>query len=206
MNINSEEIDQVLKDDNWAFLNSLLYKMCAEHFDHRNVDVVTAKICMIGRTYSASIERRKIRHKKIASDEFYERIVAPEIIRSDIDKWLSYLRKVKTISERDLPDILKTHSQVMKLLKRISGMDNRSLTSKYLHFHLPCLFYIYDSRAVKGLRQIFPGFRVKNRYTGYDEEYSRFCQRLFYLQEKVKEKFGEKLTTRQLDKLLLLKA
>jgi hypothetical protein len=206
MNINKKEITSVLKENNWAFFNSLLYKMCSEHFEHKNVDVVMAKVCIIGRAYSVSIERRKIKGKKITSDGYYEKIVAPAIIDSDIDKWLSFLKRFKTISEENLPDILKTHLKVMKLFNRISGMDKRSLTSKYLHFHLPDLFYIYDSRAVKGLRLVLPGFRVKNKLNGYDEEYSKFCQKLFYLQEKIGGRFGKKLTTRQLDRLLLLKS
>jgi hypothetical protein len=65
--------------------------MCSEHFEHKNVGVVIAKVCIIGRTYSASIERRKIKTTKITSDEFYEKVVAPAIINSDIDKWLSCL-------------------------------------------------------------------------------------------------------------------
>ncbi len=206
MNINKKEITQVLKENNWAFFNSLLYKMCSEYFEHKNVDVVMAKVCIIGRAYSASIERRKIKDKKITSDGYYEKIVAPAIIGSDIDKWLSCLKRFKTISEENLPDILKTHLKVMKLFNRISGMDKRSLASKYLHFHLPDLFYIYDSRAVKGLRLILPNFRVKNKLNGYDEEYSKFCQKLFYLQEKIGGRFGKKLTTRQLDRLLLSKS
>lgn len=206
MNINKKEITQVLKENNWAFFNSLLYKMCSKHFEHKNVDIVMAKVCIIGRAYSASIERRKIKGRKITSDGFYEKIVAPAIIGSDIDKWLSCLKRFKEISEENLPGILKTHLQVMKLFKRISGMDKRSLASKYLHFHLPDLFYIYDSRAVKGLRLILPGFRVKNKLNGHDEEYSKFCQKLFYLQEKIGERFGKKLNTRQLDRLLLLKS
>jgi len=207
MNINKKEITQVLKENNkWAFFNSLLYKMCSKHFEHKNVGVVMAKVCIIGRAYSTSIERRKIKGKKITSDRFYKEKVAPAIIRSDIDKWLSCLKKFKTINEGNLPYILKTHLKVMRLFKKISGMNQRSLASKYLHFHLPDLFYIYDSRAVKGLRLVLPGFRVKNKLNGYDEEYSKFCQKLFYLQEKIGERFGKKLTTRQLDRLLLLKS
>ncbi len=148
MNIHKKEITQVLKENNWAFFNSLLYKMCSEHFEHKNVDVVMAKVCIIGRAYSASIERRKIKGKKITSEVYYEKIVAPAIIGSDIDKWLSCLKRFKAISEENLPDILKTHLKVMKLFKRISGMDKRSLAAKYLHFHLPDLFYIYLHRLI----------------------------------------------------------
>jgi len=206
MNIHKKEITQVYEEDKWAFFNNLLYEMCSKHFEHKNVDVVMAKVCIIGRAYSASIERRKIEGDKITTDELYEKEVGPQIKKSDIDKWLSSLKIYKEISEENLPYILNTHLKVMNLFKKISGMENRSLASKYLHFHLPDLFYIYDSIAVKSLRLILPGFRIKNELNGYDEEYSNFCQKLFYLQKKIEERFGEKLTTRQLDRLLLLKS
>jgi len=206
MNIHKKEIAQALKENNWSFFNSLLYKICSKHFEHKNVDVVMAKVCIIGRTYSASIERRKTKTTKITSDDFYEKVVAPAIIESDIDKWLSRLKRYKEISEKSLPGILEVHLKVMKLFKRISGMDKRSLASKYLHFHLPDLFYIYDSRAAKGLRLTLPGFRIKSKLNGHDEEYSKFCHKLFYLQEKIRERFGKKLNTRQLDRLILLKS
>ncbi len=205
MNIHKKEIAKALKENNWSFFNNLIYKMCSKHFEHKNVDVVMAKVCIIGRTYSASIERRKTKTTKITSDDFYEKVVAPAIIDSDIDKWLSRLKRYKEISEKSLTGILEVHLKVMKLFRRISEMNNRSLASKYLHFHLPDLFYIYDSRAVKGLGLTLPGFRVKDKLDGYDEKYSMFCQKLFYLQEKIGERFSKKLTTRQLDRLLLLK-
>jgi len=39
-----------------------------------------------------------------------------------------------------------------KLFSKISGLNKRSLASKYLHFHVPELFYISDSRAYDAMR------------------------------------------------------
>ena len=204
--ISQKDIDRALKDNNWTWFNSKLYQLCSKNFQHKTADVVMAKICIIGRTYSASIERRKIKLNKTPTDDFYEKIVAPVIIRSHIDKWLSSVKRYKTINKNRLPCIMEIHSNLMKVFKKISGMDKRSLASKYLHFHLPSLFYIYDSRAVKGLRTILPNFRVGNDFVKCDPEYSKFCHKLFYLQEAIKEEYNKILTPRQLDRLLLLKA
>lgn len=207
MNVHKKDILGVLKDDNWVFFNNILYETCSSHFEHKRIDIVMAKVCLIGRAYSASIERRHIEEgHRINSDRFYERIVAPAVIASDIDQWLNGLSGFTEVSKQSLPYVLETHLRVMNLFRQISGMEKRSLVSKYLHFHLPELFYIYDSRAVKGMRRILPGFRIQNRLDGYDKEYSKFCQKSFYLQEAIKQKFGRKLTTRQLDRLLLNKS
>ena len=44
MNIHKKEIAQALKENNWSFFNSLLYKICSKHFEHKNVDVVASGI------------------------------------------------------------------------------------------------------------------------------------------------------------------
>lgn len=206
MNITKKNIDSVITDNNWAFMNRILYKMCSKHKEHKDTSIVMAKVCLIGRSYSASIERRKTKTKKRGSDNFYEKIVASAIMNSDIDIWLNDLHEHRTINEQNLGELISTHSKVMKLFKKISGMNKRSLASKYLHFHLPNLFYIYDSRAVKGLRLILPRHRVRSILTGYDDEYSKFCRKLFFLQNEILRKYNQRLTTRQLDRLLLLKA
>jgi len=206
MKITKKDIDSVVADDNWAFMNRILYRMCSNNREHRNVSIVIAKGCLIGRSYSASIERRKTKARKRSSDDFYEKRVAPVIIKSDIDEWISDFQGHRTINEQNLGNVISTHSKVMKLFKKISGMDKRSLASKYLHFHLPNLFYIYDSRAVKGLRAILPRHKTRNTFTNCDDEYSKFCQKLFFLQNEIRKEYGQNLTTRQLDRLLLLKA
>lgn len=207
MNITRKDIDSVvMADNNWAFMNRILYEMCSKHKEHKDTSIVMAKVCLIGRSYSASIERRKTKSTKGSSNDFYEKIVAPVIMNSDIDIWLNDLHRHRTINEQNLGQAISIHSKVMKLFKKISGMDKRSLASKYLHFHLPNLFYIYDSRAVKGLRAILPRHRGRNMLTGYDDEYSKFCRKLFFLQNEMLRKYNQDLTTRQLDRLLLLKA
>ena len=206
MNINEDEIKAAQKDNNWVFSNNILYEMCKKNPTHTDIPVIMGKIYLIGRAYSASIERRKGKEEKDGTDIFYENKVAPQIKKSNIDEWLDELRLDKSINEKNMGKIIKTHSKVMKLFNEISGMNKRSLASKYLHFHLPELFYIYDSRAVEGFRVILPSFRIKDNYSSCDKEYSKFFQKMYYLHSEIKEEYDLDLNTRQLDKLLLLKA
>lgn len=206
INIKEKDVKQTLKDDNWAFFNKLLYDLCSNNFEHKKTNIVMTKICIIGRSYSASIERRKINGKKPSSENFYEKKVAPMIIRSNIDQWINELKTFNEICENNLDNILNIHAKVMGLFNKISGINKRSLASKYLHFHLPNLFYIYDSRAVKGLRSILHGYRIKHVIKRHDEEYSKFFIKSLYLQNNIKDEFNISLSTRQLDRLLLMKS
>jgi hypothetical protein len=44
----------------------------------------------------------------------------------------------------------------MTVLRDLTGLEKRALASKYLHFHLPRLFFIYDSRAAGVMRRVSP--------------------------------------------------
>ncbi|MCI0640696.1 MAG: hypothetical protein L0Y72_16605 [Gemmataceae bacterium] len=56
----------------WDLGNAALYDLCQEHPGHKKRDEIIAKIWLIGRSYSASIERR--RHVYPSDGEFYESI------------------------------------------------------------------------------------------------------------------------------------
>ena len=107
---------------------------------HDNAHEVVAKIAMIGRAYSASVERRK--NAETTSDrDFYYGYVAPLIVDSDLDKRLDALRKYQTPTTENLPEILATHLYLQELLKKATEMNKRSFASKYLH----CIFIVQIS-------------------------------------------------------------
>ena len=58
MNIPKELIVQCLKSP-WDFVNKVLYDLCITHFYHTDVGEILAKVLLIGREYSAAIERGK---------------------------------------------------------------------------------------------------------------------------------------------------
>jgi hypothetical protein len=93
----------------------------------------------------------------------------------------------------------------MDLFRDISGLEKRSLASKYLHFHRPDLFYLYDSRASAGARAATPPIgAIPNVQTAQaDAEYLKQVRRCQWIADDVAKRFDMRLTPRQIDKLLL---
>lgn len=186
----------------WDLGNDVLYELCRKHPLHHEAPAVIAKVWLIGRSYAAAIERR--REKDDKNDDFYVQTVAPAIINSEIDAWIGSAAQYETPSATSLEAILATHAKVTELFNQISGLEKRSLASKYLHFHVPNLFYIYDTRAVEAMRTLSSVVgRVSKGGTHADNEYRKFAEKCLRLQEHVKEQFNVLLTPRELDKLLL---
>jgi hypothetical protein len=187
----------------WDLLNQILYDLCSNYPHHKLDSEIIAKINIIGRVYAAAIERRK--NKKADTDDFYLEEVAPKIRKFKFDKVLSKLKKTDQLNFETLPVIIEVHGEVTKIFKKISGMDKRSLASKYLHFHYPHLFFIYDSRAVKGLRaysQIVGKTESQPILRG-DQDYLKFSNKCLKLKTYISTELGEDLTLREFDNLLL---
>lgn len=190
----------------WIFANNVLYNLCAEHPDHNDKHCIVAKVWLIGRSYAAAIERRRNK-KDISSDDFYYDVVAPEMLKigKKLDTRIEKIKTFPSIDTDNLPYILETHNKLMTLFCDLTKLEKRSLASKYLHFHCPNAFYIYDSRANTALKQ----FIKKDKETPvikdgkFDKEYKFFCLRMLELQNYCTEETGEIPTPRKLDGFLL---
>jgi len=212
LNITKTQVQKAKEHDIWRFGNNVLYDLCENHPKHDSEEIVAAKIWILGRTYAAPIERRII-HRELDADSFYTKIVVTEIMKSEIDTCICSLRQFSEIDNASIGRILQTHKQLTDLFKHISGRKLRSLASKYLHFHLPNLFYIFDTNAVgvvnKITKEITKEYRFKDNIIEkrkiYDEEYGRFFSKAFQLAQWIRKKFETELTPRQLDRLLLEK-
>ena len=113
----------------WFLFDKVLYDLCQQYPRHDNAHEVVAKIAMIGRAYSASVERRK-NAETTSERDFYYGYVAPLIVDSDLDKRLDALRKYQTPTTKNLPEILATHLYLQELLKKATEMNKRSFASK----------------------------------------------------------------------------
>ena len=141
--------DALNKNRVWDLGNKVLYDLCSGHPNHKTDEEIIAKVWLIGRSYAAAIERRKNKTADSEGDFFYEETVAPKIKNSEIDKWFEEIRTNPT------PEVaVKIHRKLTNLFAEISGLDKRSLASKYLHFHFDGLFFIYDARAVRAITNI----------------------------------------------------
>lgn len=190
--------------------NGVLYEMCKKYPYHKDIAEVVGKTWIIGRSYAVSLERNK--NNKNISDDFYSKKVAPCFIKGNFDKKLSDVRKLRELKEKNIPIILKTHKEVVDFIRKKVTKDNkRSFASKYLHFHFPKLFFIYDSRAsnaIDGVVRSVGGFKYSRHIKNirrFDKSYATFFVKCFYFQDFCK-KNGVSLTTRQIDSFLVDKA
>lgn len=195
-------VDQAKGSHDWDLGNTILYDMCKANPLHADVPCVIAKVWLIGRSYAAAIERG--RKKKGQSDEFYVQVVGPTIVDSEIDSWIGSAKRCKGVSRSSIDVTLDVHHRTTKLLKKISSVGKRSLASKYLHFHVPEMFYLFDTRALKALRTLSSYIgSVSDTRKPCDEKYGKFARRCLALQERVEADHSEHLSPRQLDNLLL---
>lgn len=179
----------------------MLYQLCRDYPDHKSPEVITAKVWLIGRSYAAAIERGRTTEED--GDSFYESRVVPKIQASRLDEHIDRVRQFREINLESIPTILTTHKYLTDLFAQISGKDKRSLASKYLHFHCPSLFFLYDSRAARGARVLYPRFRSELPIKKVDQEYAKFFLRLVQLREDINGKEGRLLSTRQIDNILI---
>lgn len=188
--------------DNWSFGNQILYDMCLKNPSHTNKKVIIGKIWLIGRSYAAAIER--IKEKSVSSDDFYSDVVAPHFLHFGVewDDKLEDLKSTKEVSLDNLQDILNIHKFLVDKITEIAKLKKHSLVSKYLHFHLPNHFFIYDSRAAESINRFVHKERKETLLEG-DEIYVDFCMRAMQLREYIFEKYGEKCSPRDIDSFLL---
>jgi hypothetical protein len=192
----------------WDIGNRTLYDLCKKHPKHTDEQEIIAKFWLIGRAYAAAIERRK--EKGIHSgNDFYTKKVAPRIKKAGIDKTLEPLKSFKRINDKNADKIIEIHRKLTELLSddSFTGLEKRSLASKYLHFHFPNLYFIYDSRAKKAIGKILtrsetPKTLIKKEH---DTEYKKFVEKCLYLRSKIESRPDIKspFTPRHLDNLLL---
>ena len=218
----TESIDELLKEslddksERWNFANDILYKMCKENPKHENEHVIVAKIWLIGRSYAAAIERTE--KAREANDFYYEKVV-PKVseIKGGLDSRIAELNngeKYERLSRDNLDEALEAHKFLINAFHEITGQDKHSLVSKYLHFHCPSMFYIYDSRAVSAINEITVKMKEKSKEFkelrkpdleegDYDKCYSDFCAKVLALQEYIEKEHGQKVTPRTIDSFLL---
>lgn len=201
LEVDTKRLLHLTKREFWNLGNEILYRLCQEYPDHKSPEVIIAKVWLIGRSYAAAIERGRTIEED--GDYFYETRVVQKIQSSQIDNNLYKVKKFSEINSQSIPMILKIHKYLTDLFADISGKEKRSLASKYLHFHCPNLFFIYDSRALRGAREIYPRFRSKLSIKKVDQEYTKFFSKVVQLRDDIYRKEGRLLSPRELDNILI---
>jgi hypothetical protein len=185
--------------------NEVLYELCQQYPRHDDPGAIYAKILLIGRSHAAAIERRD-KDLEIPNDEFYERKVVPGIQRSSLDEWIDQAAATPGVTAESLHVLLSVHSKLTRLFARLTDREQRSLASKYLHFHLPEHFFLYDTRAVRALgflKGVIGKRFVVPKNARYDIEYERLVRKCLKLRIEALKLGIAPLTPRSVDNLLL---
>jgi len=215
----SEKIEKSIRENDWDFGNKVLYDLCTHNFEHKEDKKIIAKVWLIGRAYAASVERQRTisdnNSENISAEKYYKDFIAPRLKESEIDAKLLTLKASKRINYDNLKEILNLHSRLIEILKDDPNNKNkqnrRSFSSKYLHFHLPELFFIYDSIAYASLNKykLFIDTnslkKLKKEYKdeNVDPAYTDFFLACYLLKEHINEEHDERFNCRNLDNLLL---
>lgn len=195
------------QESGWELGNQVLYDMCKHNFSHKNSQEISAKIWLIERTYAASIERRRKNSSK-NNDHFFVKKIVPIIKNSSID--FLFKKLIRNKSNLDL--VLETHNYVTNLFFKITDLEKRSLASKYLHFHFPNIYFMYDSRANKTVNKLCKALGIKNslvkklftkNVAKCDKIYAIFFIKCRLICDAIKNEFAYSLSPRQLDNIFL---
>jgi len=201
--ISKKDIADALAPSVWDLGNNVLYELCKNNPKHESDEAIIAKIWLIGRAYAAAVERRK--NAKVTSDDFYEKDIVDAIKKSKVDEWLANLPDQIANPWEQLSSAITAHKRLMDLFKEITELEKRALASKYLHFHRPDVFFLYDSRAKKALSMVTPNIRqiADINCEESDTEYLNLVRRCLWLRDNIAKQYDVVLTPRQIDNILL---
>lgn len=191
-------------DQDWGAVDDVLYQLCREHPDHADRRIVTAKLALIGRAYSAGLERRVSPPKGQQAITVIAEFVHAHHAEADaIIKDLAVVQE--PLTAQAMRGIVGFHGRFTKLLREVTtdGKAPRSFAAKYLHFHRPVV-PIYDSYAAVGAGKLVR-WDSKNlpfaRPDDGDPDYYDFCVRFWRLYEACRQA-GLDVTVKTLDHCL----
>jgi hypothetical protein len=190
--------------DDWGEVDRVLYDLCAAHPDHDQRRFVAAKVAIVGRAYSAGLERC------ITPGEGEQAVmVGVEYMwrhGAEIDAILATVKQVEEpLDANRMRELVEQHGRLTTLLAAMpqAARRPRSFAAKYLHFHHPVV-PIYDSYAEIALGKSVPWKASLAPFSApphADEWYYPFCARLFRLYSACLAG-GLKVTTKTLDTYL----
>jgi len=194
-------------DRDWGGVDDVLRELCRRHPEHTDRRSVTAKVALIGRAYSAGLERRVTppegQQAIVVIADYFERHGAK------VDEILAPLHPIdEPLSLQGMAIIVGVHGRLTQFLVGVTtdGKSPRSFASKYLHFHNPAV-PIYDSYAladaIRSVRWDATEIPFACPPDGDDvaDGYYQFCVRFWRLLEACRND-GREVSVKSLDTYL----
>ena len=204
-------------------LNQMLYEAVRSKPSNTDKAEIIGKLVLIGRTYSAAVERRKTKKagpdKRQALDVVMEAACAIAI--SEVEAMLSAVDVDDVLTVERIPEAVKLHLELCHSLKKANQRNNSSLASKYLHFHRPKFFPMVDSYVREGWWWVMDSIKLLKSAGAMDAKdsaeydnrgwsvfgqvvrYGDWCEKVLSLQARLKQDLGCSVSLRQVDNYLL---
>ena len=192
----------------FSFGDQILYDMCKKYPAHNKKEkgIIMSKVWLIGRSYAVALERTQDKDRKDIYDKLSQKNLngIDERIKNlrKINKKLEKAYKIDKLDNKSITDIIDLHNKLVKIYNQVSGLNKISLASKYLHFHLRNLFYIYDSRAKTAIDNLIHKKNTKN-VSKRKGKYAEFFNKVYTFQKKLKSITQEEYSPRDIDCILL---
>lgn len=170
-----------------------LYELCFLRRDHLRDEVVADKLRLIARLYA------EYGPTLGAAGGFSPEYSAHRLAQSSVDRWFGVLATAENL---DAGLLLELHKRVMDVFADLPEGTARSLASKYLHFHFPELFYIYDAQVEAAMHALLQGDCGFLALADFDPVYGRFLACCRKLAEHLKPELGRRLSPREMDRVL----
>ena len=188
--------------------NQMLYNAVKSNPSNLDAPQIIGKLMLIGRTYSAAVERRRTSNAVQDNRQGLEVIIeaACAIANSNVESQMALVGKTERLSRERITDAVELHSAVCAALRKANQRSNSSLASKYLHFHRPAFFPIVDSYVREGWWWIMDSLGEKNEgwsVFGQVERYGNWCERVLSLQQKLERHLRKPVSLRQIDNYML---
>jgi hypothetical protein len=168
-----------------------LYDLCFMYRHHRRDEIVADKLRLITRLYTDSLSW--------PGKAFCAESTAHNLTQSPVDHWFG---AISTAEHLDSGLLLELHKRLMGVFSDISEDEARSLASKYLHFHFPELFFVYDTRIATAISLLMEGDCGFLALAEFDPAYGRFHACCRKLTERITPLVGRRLSPRELDRVL----
>src|SRR5690606_15859079 len=125
-----ESVIEARNRNNWSLGNDVLYRLCKEYPLHTESEIVS-KFWLIGRTYSAAVDRRRASEEKPLSkkENFYEHRLVPAVRNADFDTAFKAVKTIERPTKESIRPIILLHEHVTKTLFSITNQRKVSLAS-----------------------------------------------------------------------------